>query len=92
MLNIVPTTAISRIVPRLSKNNRFGMKYPASRIIGGSIYRKKVFGVSGDTSNRATNSRITPMITPIKISRHDSGKMRFSLGDRWKPILEEIVD
>lgn len=81
ILKIVPTTAISRIVPRLSKNMRFGIKYPASNIIGGSMYRKNVFGVNGDTSMRVPNNRITPIITPITISRHDSGKIRFNFGD-----------
>lgn len=91
ILNIVPTTAINKIVPKLSKNRRFGMKYPASKIIGGSMYRKNVLGVSGDTSNRVPYSKITPIITPITISRHDSGKMRFNFGDLWKPAKKITI-
>lgn len=49
VLNTVPTTAKSKIVPRWSKNNLFGIKYPASRMIGGSIYKKNVSGVKGWT-------------------------------------------
>lgn len=37
VLKIVPTTANNKIVPRLSKNSLLGMKYPASKMIGGSM-------------------------------------------------------
>lgn len=90
MLNIVPTTAINNIVPKWSKNNRFGMKYPASNIIGGNIYKKNVCGVNGETSKRVPNRRRTPINTPIEINKHDSGKIWLSFGDLWKPMKKEI--
>ncbi|KAH3812092.1 hypothetical protein DPMN_140513 [Dreissena polymorpha] len=36
VLNAVLTTAMKRTEPILSKNERIGMKYPASKMIGGS--------------------------------------------------------
>lgn len=51
------------------------MKYPASNIIGGSRYKKNVFGVRGDTSNLVPNLNRTPINTPIEINKHDSGKI-----------------
>lgn len=46
VLNRVFPMAKSRIVPILSKNGLLGMKYPASRIIGGRRYRKNVSELS----------------------------------------------
>ena len=40
-LSNVPMTAYKSIVPILSKKARFGMKYPASKMIGGKRTRKK---------------------------------------------------
>lgn len=48
VLNIVPTTANNRIVPRWSKKGRFGIKYPASKMMGGSMQKKKTPGERGD--------------------------------------------
>jgi hypothetical protein len=44
-LNIVPTMAIKRMVPMLLKKSLFGMQYPASRTMGGSMNRKNTVGV-----------------------------------------------
>jgi hypothetical protein len=85
MLNIVPTTAMSRIVPRWSKNNRFGIKYPASRIMGGSMKRKKVSGVSVVGTLSLVRMRRKPIIMPTTMRRQDSGKMLGNLGVMWKP-------
>lgn len=85
VLNTVPTTAKSSIVPRWSKNSLLGMKYPASRMIGGSMYKKKVSGVSGCTWTLWVLSSNAPMSTPTKISRQDSGNILDSFGAMWKP-------
>jgi hypothetical protein len=41
-------TAKRRIVPRWSKNGLFGIKKPASNMIGGNIQKKKMVDDSGD--------------------------------------------
>ncbi len=46
ILKIVPSTAYTKIVIRLFQNARFGIKYPASKAIGGSKNMKKVKDVS----------------------------------------------
>lgn len=54
-------------------------------MMGGSMYRKNVSGVSGDTwTLLAWNSR-TPTITPTVISKQDSGKILLNFGAMWKP-------
>lgn len=91
-MNIVPTTAINNIVPKLSKKSRLGIKYPASKIIGGSIYKKNVFGVNGESrSIWVPNNNIMPIKTPMTIRRHDSGNILFSFGDLWKPVIEKKI-
>lgn len=75
VFQIVPITANRRMVPRLLKKSRFGIKYPASKIMGGSIKWKKVLGVSGDTCTLCVWNSSSPITSPTKISRHDSGKM-----------------
>ncbi len=47
-LKMVPTTAKNKIVPILSKKVRLGIKNPASRIMGGSIQKKKMVPDRGD--------------------------------------------
>ena len=76
MLKIVPTTAINNIVPSWSKNNLFGIKYPASPMIGGSRKRKKMSGVSvvGLSSSGATKKKNNPMRRPNKTRTLDSGR------------------
>ena len=73
------------MVPRWSKKSLLGMKYPASRMIGGSMKRKKVSGVRVvGTSSEVRMSR-NPIRMPTTISRQDSGKMWGNLGVMWKP-------
>ena len=94
-LNMVPTTAIRRMVPRWSKNNLrkikqinkqpprylnnhtdlFGMKYPASRMIGGSMKRKKTSGVRVEGGCSEVRNRRNPMMIPTTMRRQDSGKI-----------------
>ena len=50
VLKIVPMTAKSRIVPRWSKNGLFGIKKPASNMMGGNIQKKKMVDDSGDNT------------------------------------------
>ena len=72
-MKMVPTMAISRMVPRLLKKSLFGMKYPASSTIGGSMNRKKMFGVrvvSGICP--AVKKTMMPTTMPRMIKRHDS--------------------
>ena len=75
-LKIVPTTAISRIVPRWSKNKRLGMKYPASKMMGGNMNRKNTSGVSveGGSCFEVQNNR-KPIMIPTTFKRQDSGNM-----------------
>ena len=47
---MVPTTAKKVMVPILSKNVRFGMKKPESKIIGGSMQKKKMVDERGDNT------------------------------------------
>lgn len=76
VLKIVPMTANSKIVPKWSKNRRLGIKYPASNIMGGSMYKKNVSGVRGDTCTLfVVWNNSTPITTPTTISRHDSGNI-----------------
>lgn len=49
-LNNVPTIAYSIILPQLSKNGSFSIKYPASSTIGGKIKRKNVSGLNKSLS------------------------------------------
>lgn len=48
VLNIVPVTAKKSIEPRLSKNGLFGIRKPASNMMGGSMQKKKISGDTGD--------------------------------------------
>ena len=61
------------------------MKYPASRMIGGSIKRKKTFGVSVDGGCSDVRKRRNPMMIPTTIRRQDSGNMWCSFGVMWNP-------
>ena len=63
----------------------FGMKYPASRMIGGSMKRKKTFGVSVEGGCSDVRNRRNPMMIPTTMRRHDSGKMWCSFGVMWNP-------
>ena len=58
----------------------FGIKYPASRMIGGSMKRKKTFGVNVEGGCSEVRKRRNPMIIPTTMRRQDSGKMWWSLG------------
>ena len=87
----MPTTAINKMVRKLSKNSRFGTKYPASKIMGGSMYKKKVVGVSGETWTPFTWKSIRPMRIPVRIRRHDSGKMCDNFGVTWKPCPKTFL-
>ena len=51
------------------------MKKPASKMIGGSMNKKKMFGVkvAGGTPSEALY-KIAPITRPIRIKRQDSGK------------------
>lgn len=86
VLKIVPITANNNIVPKWSKKSLLGIKQPASKMMGGSIYRKNVSGVNGDicTLSVVWNNN-TPITTPTTISRHDSGKIEDNFGVIWKP-------
>ena len=53
----------------------FGMKYPASRMIGGSMKRKKTLGVRVEGGCSDVRKRRKPMMIPTTIKRQDSGKM-----------------
>ena len=53
----------------------FGMKYPASKIIGGSMNRKKTSGVRVDGGCSEVRNRRNPMMIPTTMRRQDSGKM-----------------
>ena len=53
----------------------FGMKYPASRMIGGSMKRKKTLGVRVEGGCSEVRNRRKPMMIPTTMRRQDSGKM-----------------
>ena len=89
-LNTVPTTAMRRIVPRWSKNRRLGMKYPASRMMGGSMNRKNTLGVRVEGGCSLVRNRRNPMMMPTTMRRQDSGKMWWSLGVMWKPKSAKV--
>ena len=51
------------------------MKYPASRMIGGSMKRKKTLGVRVEGGCSEVRNRRKPMMIPTTMRRQDSGKM-----------------
>ena len=61
------------------------MKYPASRMMGGSMKRKKTLGVNVEGGCSEVRKRRNPMMIPTTIRRQDSGKMWCSFGVMWKP-------
>ena len=54
-------------------------------MIGGSIKRKKTFGVSVDGGCSDVRKRRNPMMIPTTIRRQDSGNMWCSFGVMWNP-------
>ena len=72
MFQRVPTIAISKIVPRWSKNSLLGMKYPASRMMGGSMKRKKRSGVRVVGALPEVKYSRNPIRIPMTTNRHDS--------------------
>ena len=64
VLKMVPATAMRRMVPRWSKKSLLGMKYPASRMIGGSMKRKKMSGVSVVGGSSLVRNNKKPMMIP----------------------------
>ena len=72
MFHRVPTIAISRIVPRWSKKSLLGMKYPASRMIGGSMNRKNRSGVRVVGALPEVKYSRNPIRIPMTTNRHDS--------------------
>ena len=56
------------------------MKYPASRMMGGSMKRKKTSGVRVEGGFSEVRKSRKPMMIPTTMRRQDSGKMWWSLG------------
>ena len=54
-------------------------------MIGGSMKRKKTFGVSVEGGCSDVRNRRNPMMIPTTMRRHDSGKMWCSFGVMWNP-------
>ena len=58
--------------------------------MGGSIYRKNVSGVNGDSPMVFAWDRTTPTTTPTTISRQDSGNILLNFGAMWNPKQTKI--
>ena len=67
--------------------NLFGMKYPASRMMGGSMKRKNTLGVRVEGGCSLVRKSRKPMMIPTTMSRQDSGNMWCSLGVMWNPAI-----
>ena len=72
MFHRVPTIAISKIVPRWSKKSLLGMKYPASRMMGGSMNKKNRSGVRVVGALPEVKYSRNPIRIPMTTNRHDS--------------------
>lgn len=79
-LNIVPTTAKRRIVPKWSKKSRLGMKYPASNIMGGNIQKKKMVDDRGDNTGVFVAYKMPPMANPTTTRQQVSGNQANNFG------------
>ena len=60
-------------------------------MMGGSMYKKNVVGVSGWTPLLCVWKRSKPITMPTTISKHDSGKIDESFGAIWKPVALTII-
>ena len=73
--------------PILSKNGLIGMKYPASKMMGGKRYMKKMLASRTYSDVEATleKCRMAPRMRPRTMRRQLSGTVAGSLWYRWNP-------
>lgn len=80
-----------RTVPMFSKKGLVGIKYPESRTMGGSMYRKKTLLVRTAGGSSWTECMMAPTMRPTLMRRQDSGTQIVILWYTWKPGGKNVL-